>query len=171
MKKKLIILSVCLTARKAFAYGSYYGYGSSSENVGEIITVIVLLIFFALNIILFFKIWGMCNNVKKILYHLEDWNTQHDENYEQPKRDAKEKGDQLQKETYKKESQPAKYDDDLKQKAMMQFNEECLCLFRRCNTKQDFESKVDYIIDKYNKKVHMNFSTLKDGLWEQFMQL
>ena len=61
--------------------------------------------------------------------------------------------------------------DDEKQDKIMLFFNECSQLYKRCNSKEEFESKVEDIIAKYNKKGDFDYSTLKDGLWEQFKQL
>ena len=60
---------------------------------------------------------------------------------------------------------------DEKQDNIMLFFNECSQLFKRCNSKEEFESKVENIIAKYNKKDDFDYSTLKNGLWEQYKQL
>ena len=61
--------------------------------------------------------------------------------------------------------------DDEKQDKIMLFFNECSQLYKRCNSKEEFESKVENIIAKYNKKDDFDYSTLKSGLWEQYKQL
>ena len=61
--------------------------------------------------------------------------------------------------------------DDEKQDKIMLFFNECSQLYKRCNSKEEFESKVEDIISKYNKKDDFDYSTLKSGLWEQYKQL
>ena len=61
--------------------------------------------------------------------------------------------------------------DDEKQDKIMLFFNECSQLYKRCNSKEEFESKVEDIIAKYNKKGDFDYSTLKSGLWEQYKQL
>ena len=61
--------------------------------------------------------------------------------------------------------------DDEKQDKIMFFFNECSQLYKRCNSKEEFESKVEDIIAKYNKKGDFDYSTLKSGLWEQYKQL
>ena len=61
--------------------------------------------------------------------------------------------------------------DDEKQDKIMLFFNECSQLNKRCNSKEEFESKVEDIIAKYNKKGDFDYSTLKSGLWEQYKQL
>ena len=61
--------------------------------------------------------------------------------------------------------------DDEKQDKIMLFINECSQLYKRCNSKEEFESKVEDIIAKYNKKDDFDYSTLKSGLWEQYKQL
>ena len=61
--------------------------------------------------------------------------------------------------------------DDEKQDKIMLFFNECSQLYKRCNSKEEFESKVENIIAKYNKKGDFDYSTLKSGLWEQYKQL
>ena len=60
--------------------------------------------------------------------------------------------------------------DDEKQDKIMLFFNECSQLYKRCNSKEEFESKVEDIIAKYNKKGDFDYSTLKSGLWEQYKQ-
>jgi biopolymer transport protein ExbB/TolQ len=60
--------------------------------------------------------------------------------------------------------------DDEKQDKIMLFFNECSQLYKRCNSKEEFESKVENIIAKYNKKGDFDYSTLKSGLWEQYKQ-
>lgn len=61
--------------------------------------------------------------------------------------------------------------DDEKQDKIMLFFNECSQLYKHCNSKEEFESKVEDIIAKYNKKGDFDYSTLKSGLWEQYKQL
>ena len=61
--------------------------------------------------------------------------------------------------------------DEDNQDNMMAFNNDCLALFRQCESKEEFENSVDEIISKYNKVGGFDYSTLKDGLWEQFKLL
>lgn len=61
--------------------------------------------------------------------------------------------------------------DDEKQDKIMLFFNECSQLYKRCNSKEEFESKVEDIIAKYNKNDDFDYSTLKSGLWEQYKQL
>ena len=61
--------------------------------------------------------------------------------------------------------------DDEKQDKIMLFFNECSQLYKRCNSKEEFENKVEDIIAKYNKKGDFDYSTLKSGLWEQYKQL
>lgn len=60
---------------------------------------------------------------------------------------------------------------DEKQDKILQFFNECSQLYKQCHSKEEFESKVENIIAKYNKNGDFDYSTLKDGLWEQFKQL
>ncbi len=64
MKKYLTLLLFCLMALNASAKSS------SSADTILIIVDIVLIVFGILNIILFFKIWGMTNNVSELKEHL-----------------------------------------------------------------------------------------------------
>ncbi len=57
---------------------------------------------------------------------------------------------------------------DKKQDMIMVFINDCLKIYKRCNSKEEFESRVDEIVTKYNKKGDFDYSTLKNGLWEQF---
>lgn len=130
---------------------------------GEFIIVAIAIIWSALCLILFFKVWDMTNNVKKILdiltiqYGIEEPENKpqldlNPRNFCQPKKGA----------TKKK----VECDD-----TVMIFFKECTELFRKCNSKEEFENQVDYIIDKYLKKNGNDYSYLKDGLWDQLKQL
>lgn len=60
---------------------------------------------------------------------------------------------------------------DKKQDEIMLFFNECSQLYKSCNSKEEFESRVDDVIAKYNEKGDFDYSTFKVGLWEQFKQL
>lgn len=113
-------------------------------------------------IILFFKVWGMCNNVKSILQILLDKEAEEEKPLPQHPQ-QKQKKVNIPKRTIKASED--------KQDAMMAFNDDCLKLFKQCKSKEDFDSAVDEIIAEYNKDGNFDYSTLKDGLWEQFKQL
>ena len=104
----------------------------------------------------------MCNNVNRILQILLDKEAEEEKStprYPQ----QKQKKVNVQKRTIKAS--------DDKQDAMMAFNDECLKLFRQCKSKEEFDSAVGEIIAEYNKDGNFDYSTLKDGLWEQFKLL
>ena len=124
----------------------------------EILLTIIGIIWTILSIILFFKVWGMCNNVSTILDILVD-NKQEKQTY---KRRENKKGVKP-----KKENQSIQNEE----KDMMEFNEECLDLFHDCKSKEEFENRVDEIIEDYNSRGAYDYATLKDGLWEQFKML
>lgn len=69
-KKQLIItLAILLISTPAFAYYGYdsyrsYSYRNDDEEVYSIIMIVILAVWAVLNLILFFKIWGMTNDVK-----------------------------------------------------------------------------------------------------------
>lgn len=72
MKRVLIIFTSAFVALSAFAYGySYDSYGESTSNWLNFIGI-VLLIWGVLEIILFFKIWKMTNDVDKLRASLVD---------------------------------------------------------------------------------------------------
>jgi len=106
-------------------------------------------------IILFFKVWGMCNNVSSILQILLDKEVEDEKPLPQrshiPKRTIKASED--------------------KQDAIMTFNDDCLKLFKQCKSKEEFDNAVDEIIAEYNRDGNFDYSTLKSGLWEQYKQL
>ena len=134
----------------------------------DTITIIVYIIIFVwgiLNIILFFKIWGMCNNVEKLYYFITEV-----EEYEQEKsyKNITKRGNEKKPSASHAKPKPNKED---KQELMMSFNEECLRLFRQCETKEEFEEGVDEIVSIYNETGTFDYSTLKEGLWEQFKQI
>ena len=71
-----------LVAINSFAYYGDYGYGRSETSPANVILFIIILVFGILQIILFFKIWGMTNNIAKIKKHLiGDFDTITDYNY------------------------------------------------------------------------------------------
>lgn len=134
---------------------------------------ILSIIWGILSIILFFKVWEMTNDVKKILNLLIDVYSEDEE--PKPKQDkgkAKKKLDYSDKSKTKKQNGDIQLNKDAdKQDLMMAFNDECLALFKQCDSKEEFESGVNDIVTRYNKLGGMDYSTLKDGLWEQFKQL
>lgn len=65
MKKLLILLGLILITSNCFAY--YGSYSSSSEDSEWLVFLLVLMIIGGiLEIVLFFKIWGMTDNVKLV---------------------------------------------------------------------------------------------------------
>jgi hypothetical protein len=113
-------------------------------------------------IILFFKVWGMCNNVSSILQILLDKEVEEEKPLPQ-RPQQKQKKVNIPKRTIKASED--------KQDAMMAFNDDCLKLFKQCKSKEEFDNAVDEIIAEYNKDGNFDYSTLKDGLWEQFKLL
>ena len=71
MKRSLIALTISLISMPVFAYygsyysSSYYEKDDDLETYG-IVMIIILIIWSILNLILFFKIWKMTNNVELI---------------------------------------------------------------------------------------------------------
>ncbi|MBF0651266.1 hypothetical protein IR083_20825 [Dysgonomonas sp. GY75] len=58
-------------------------YSHSGDKIFDILFVIICIIFFIFQIILFFKLWGMTNDIREIKYkylYKENENTLHDEN-------------------------------------------------------------------------------------------
>ena len=138
----------------------------------QVILVVILFIWSILCIILFFKVWGMCNDVSSILeilmkkgYDEVQEPTPTKQRFSTPSSMPKKK--QVVANPPKNEN---KTDEDNQDK-MMAFNNDCLALFKQCESKEEFEKSVDEIIDKYNKVGGFDYSTLKDGLWEQFKLL
>ena len=111
-------------------------------------------------VILFFKIWGMCNDVSSILQILIEHKYDEKEKVTLKKHHVVSNSP---KKAYKKEEDH--------QNNMMAFNNECLDLFKQCKSKQEFESQVGDIIARYNKMGDFDYSTLIDGMWEQFKLL
>lgn len=67
--KRLSVITFCLMATlSTFAYYSDYGYSSSNSEIPGWFTFmgIVMIVWGILEIILFFKIWGMTNNIKAL---------------------------------------------------------------------------------------------------------
>lgn len=113
-------------------------------------------------IILFFKVWGMCNNVNSILQILLDKEVEEEKSLPQHPQHRQRKVN------VPKRTNNVSKD---KQDAMMTFNDDCLKLFKQCKSKEEFDNAVDEVIAEYNKDGNFDYSTLKDGLWEQFKQL
>lgn len=68
MKKSLLTISLFLITLSSFA-SSRYG---ESDNTFPTILMILIIVVSILQIILFFKIWGMTNNVKSILSRIQN---------------------------------------------------------------------------------------------------
>lgn len=66
MKRLSVLVATLATAVSAFAYYGDYGYSSRSDSGWGIFLGIVTLIGAILEIILFFKIWGMTNNIEAL---------------------------------------------------------------------------------------------------------
>ena len=142
-------------------------------EVVQVILVVILFIWSILCIILFFKVWGMCNDVSSILDILMR------KEYDDVQEPTPTKQRASTPSPTPKKKQPIvanppkkvnKTDED-NQDNMMAFNDDCLALFKQCKSREEFENRVDEIIDKYNKVGGFDYSTLKDGLWEQFKLL
>ena len=125
----------------------------------EIFIVVICTIWGVLSIILFFKVWGMCNNVSSILQILVEKEEDADENEEKIVVNSC------------KLNQPNEDNTSRKQDLMMAFYDDCLKLYKKCKSKQQFDDHVDEIITKYNRKSEFDFSTLKNEIWEQFKLL
>ena len=139
----------------------------------QVILVVILFVWSILCIILFFKVWGMCNDVSSILEILMKKESDEVQELAPTKQRVStpsptpKKKQVIAANPLKKEN---KTDED-NQDNMMAFNNDCLALFRQCESKEEFENSVDEIISKYNKVGGFDYSTLKDGLWEQFKLL
>lgn len=123
----------------------------------EILLAVISIIWTILSIILFFKVWGMCNDVSDILDILVD--------NKQDKQTYKKQGKKIVR--TKKGNQSIQKEEN----EMMEFNEECLAVFHDCKSKEEFEIRVDEIIADYNSRGGYDYTTLKEGLWEQFKML
>lgn len=126
----------------------------------EIVLIVVGIVWAILCVILFFKLWGMCNNVSSILQILID------HEYDEKEKATPQRRHDVANPPKKKNK---KIEDS--QNNMMAFNNECLSLFKQCKSKLEFENQVEDIIAKYNKIGEFDYSTLKDGMWEQFKLL
>lgn len=122
-------------------------------------------------IILFFKVWGMCNDVSKILNILIEKEYGDNIDVTPTKPTITKSQTQKKKEVVANPPKKENKTDEDKQDFMMAFNNDCLALFRQCKSKEEFEGRVDEIISKYNKTGGFDYSTLKDGMWEQFKLL
>ena len=119
----------------------------------EILIVVFCVIWGILSIILFFKLWGMCNNVSEILDEIRYWR-------KMPSVES-----EVEKEVKKLSvSEAAKSCDP---NLMAAFMKHCHNLFKESLSKEDFEERIEEIIRYYNGKSQFDFSTIKDGLWER----
>ena len=64
MRKTILFMSLFAMPILTNAYSYYGDYSTSKSSPKEIIITIILIVWVILNIILFFKIWGMTNDVK-----------------------------------------------------------------------------------------------------------
>ena len=124
-----------------------------STEPTEVVLGIVYWIFIILGIIILVKFFQIAKDVRSIKENIEEIKAT----------PQKQKLADTIKNTIKT--------DDEKQDKIMLFFNECSQLYKRCNSKEEFESKVENIIAKYNKKDDFDYSTLKSGLWEQYKQL
>ena len=137
-----------------------------SAEPTEVVLGIVYWIFIILGIIILVKFFQIAKDVRSIKEKIEEiaGAIVKDEDDEEVKlTPQKQKLADAVKNTMKT--------NDEKQDNIMLFFNECSQLFKRCNSKEEFESKVENIIAKYNKKDDFDYSTLKNGLWEQYKQL
>ena len=124
-----------------------------STEPTEVVLGIVYWILIILGIIILVKFFQIAKDVRSIKENIEEIKATH----------QKQKLADTIKNTIKTETK--------KQDKIMLFFNECSQLYKRCNSKEEFESKVENIIAKYNKKDDFDYSTLKSGLWEQYKQL
>lgn len=75
MKKTIILSMCCMTALTASA-------SSGPDETTLNILSIIFMVFGVLQIILFFKVWGMTNNVKKILNNVAQESSLRDDSFE-----------------------------------------------------------------------------------------
>ena len=130
-----------------------------STEPTEVVLGIVYWIFIILGIIILVKFFQIAKDVKSIKENIEEIADAivEDEDDEEKATPQKQKLADAVKNTIKT--------DDEKQDKIMLFFNECSQLYKRCNSKEEFESKVENIIAKYNKKGDFDYSTLKSGLW------
>lgn len=137
-----------------------------STEPTEVVLGIVYWILIILGIIILVKFFQIAKDVRSIKENIEeiaDAIVEDDDDEEVKATPQKQKLADTIKNTIKT--------DDEKQDKIMLFFNECSQLYKRCNSKEEFESKVEDIIAKYNKKGDFDYSTLKSGLWEQYKQL
>lgn len=70
MKRIYILVVMSFVAISSFGYYGSYSYNEPPVSPAEVILFIILIVFGILQIILFFKLWGMTNNVRKIKKYL-----------------------------------------------------------------------------------------------------
>ena len=137
-----------------------------STEPTEVVLGLVYWILIILGIIILVKFFQIAKDVRSIKENIEeiaDAIVEDDDDEEVKATPQKQKLADTIKNTIKT--------DDEKQDKIMLFFNECSQLNKRCNSKEEFESKVEDIIAKYNKKGDFDYSTLKSGLWEQYKQL
>ena len=130
-----------------------------STEPTEVVLGIVYWILIILGIIILVKFFQIAKDVRSIKENIEEIADAivEDEDDEEKATPQKQKLADAVKNTIKT--------DDEKQDKIMLFFNECSQLYKRCNSKEEFESKVENIIAKYNKKGDFDYSTLKSGLW------
>lgn len=121
-----------------------------------IIIAVIGIVWVVLNIILFFKIWLMCDNVKTIANTLVS---------------SKEDKPHYKKKLPVSKSANNNGAECADLNLLMKFNEDCLALYHQCNSRQEFEMRVDEIIAEYNRQTGEDMSSYKKGLWEQFKMI
>ena len=134
-----------------------------STEPTEVVLGIVYWIIIILGIIILVKFFQIAKDVRSIKEKIEEIADAVVEDEDDKATPQKQKLADAVKNTIKT--------DDEKQDKIMLFFNECSQLYKRCNSKEEFESKVEDIIAKYNKKGDFDYSTLKSGLWEQYKQL
>ena len=133
-----------------------------SSDGGEVFLAIITIIWSILCIVLFFKIWGMTNNVKRIM-ELLSIQFGYNEIKSKSHKDFNQKNSaQPKKKTISKAS-----DKD----PLMSFYEDCTKLYSLCHSKDEFEGQVDDIIANYIKTTGNDYGYLKTGLWDQLKQI
>lgn len=133
------------------------------DALGFVVCGIIGIVWCVLNVMLFFKIWGMCDDVEDIVRILSSYKQK----------------EVIPSEPLSPNSISPRPSNTIKKfrsnsaemGTLMEFNNECLALFKRCSSKEEFDSNVEEIINRYNQSGEFDFSTMKEGLWEQFKHL
>ena len=155
--KKFVFVFVLLVSISSYAYG----YNDDSDSFIEFIYIV----FCVLQIILFYKIWKMTDDVKAIKVLLSKKNLY---SYKDSIPNTNEIGKPRSVPVKRKDTKPLP-------QLEKQFIEECKPIFNETNQIDDFKRKAQYVVKKYNDaSIKMgsdyDFSDMLNHLWVSFIK-